>query len=215
MDFFEPMDRYCERTGPEFWSEPLNALSNLSFVVAGLLILSFAKKDRPLRTFGLLVVLVGFGSATYHTIATKWAMFADVIPIGICLVWYLWAYLRSAAGFSAGRTWSCLVVFGVVSGGLAAYTAPDWVNETHQYLGALAALLLLAWYRAEARVPFLFATLTFAASMTLRTLDPLVCEGWPLGTHFLWHTLNGVAFYFAARAYVVSALWTAATPRGS
>ncbi len=202
------MDRYCERTGPEFWSEPLNALSNISFVVAGLLILRLAKNDRPLRTFGALVVLVGCGSATYHTIATKWALFADVIPIGICLVWFLWAYLRSAAGISAGRTWACLVVFGVVSGGLAAYEAPGWVNETHQYLGALAALVLFAWYRAEARVPFLLAALTFAVSMALRTLDPMVCEGWPLGTHFIWHTLNGLAFYLAARAYVVSALRT-------
>ena len=25
------------------------------------------------------------------------AMAADVIPIGICLVWYIWAYLRRAA----------------------------------------------------------------------------------------------------------------------
>ena len=29
-------DLYCERTGVEFWSEPVNALTNLAFVVAGL-----------------------------------------------------------------------------------------------------------------------------------------------------------------------------------
>ena len=30
------IDLYCDRTGPEFWSEPVNALTNLAFVIAGL-----------------------------------------------------------------------------------------------------------------------------------------------------------------------------------
>jgi hypothetical protein len=191
------VDNYCERTGPELWSEPFNAASNLAFILA--------KDDRPLRAFGALVIVVGIGSATFHTIATLWAMAADVIPIGICLVWYIWAYLRYAARMSASKTWACLVAFGVVSGLLAAYKAPSWLNETHQYFGAFFALLLLAWYRPEARRPFVAAAVTFALSMTFRTLDLAACDAWPLGTHFLWHSLNGVAFYFAARAYTASA----------
>jgi hypothetical protein len=30
------VDLYCERTGADFWSEPVNALTNLAFVAAGL-----------------------------------------------------------------------------------------------------------------------------------------------------------------------------------
>ncbi|TIW90088.1 MAG: hypothetical protein E5V59_23470, partial [Mesorhizobium sp.] len=30
------VDLYCERTGPEFWSEPVNVLTNLAFIAAGL-----------------------------------------------------------------------------------------------------------------------------------------------------------------------------------
>ena len=38
MNWLESIDLYCERTGPELWSEPLNALSNLAFIgVAALL----------------------------------------------------------------------------------------------------------------------------------------------------------------------------------
>ena len=31
---FTPLDLYCERLGPEFWAEPLNAISNGGFIVA-------------------------------------------------------------------------------------------------------------------------------------------------------------------------------------
>lgn len=216
MEFWlEHLDRYCERTGPEFWSEPLNAASNLAFLIVGYHIVGIGQYDDHLKVFGKLVFLVGIGSAMFHTFGTRWAMVADVVPIGICLIWYLWAYLRHAAQYSVKTTATLLVLFGTASGGLAAWKLPDWVNETHQYLGALVALALLAWKRPEARAPFTAATVTFGLSMTLRTLDPLVCDAWPAGTHFLWHTLNGVAFYFAARAYVASAFRTAATPRGT
>ncbi|TGT81791.1 hypothetical protein EN804_32725 [Mesorhizobium sp. M8A.F.Ca.ET.161.01.1.1] len=30
-----PVDLYCERTGRELWSEPVNALTNLAFIAAG------------------------------------------------------------------------------------------------------------------------------------------------------------------------------------
>ena len=34
MDWLRVVDGYCERTGPGYWSEPLNALSNAAFLVA-------------------------------------------------------------------------------------------------------------------------------------------------------------------------------------
>ncbi len=35
MGWFEPVMAYCERTGPDFWAEPLNAASNVAFLAAG------------------------------------------------------------------------------------------------------------------------------------------------------------------------------------
>src|SRR5690606_41497716 len=32
----------------------------------------------------------------------------------------------------------------------------------------------------------------FVVSVGFRAIDPLVCEAMPLGTHFLWHSLNGL-----------------------
>ncbi len=36
MDWFQAVDIYCERTSAAFWAEPVNALSNLSFIAAAL-----------------------------------------------------------------------------------------------------------------------------------------------------------------------------------
>ena len=41
------VDLYCERTGPEYWAEPLNALSNLAFIAAGLwFLVKFRREGR-------------------------------------------------------------------------------------------------------------------------------------------------------------------------
>jgi len=40
----------------------------------------------------------------------------------------------------------------------------------------------------------------FAVSLTLRTLDEPLCAALPVGTHYLWHVLNGVTLYLVAKA---------------
>jgi hypothetical protein len=42
----------------------------------------------------------------------------------------------------------------------------------------------------------------FAVSLTFRTLDNAVCDTLPLGTHFLWHVLNGCVLYLTTRGYL-------------
>ena len=37
MAWTDPIDAYCERLGPGFWAEPLNAWTNLAFLLAALL----------------------------------------------------------------------------------------------------------------------------------------------------------------------------------
>ena len=40
----------------------------------------------------------------------------------------------------------------------------------------------------------------FTLSVAFRTVDIAVCAAFPLGTHFLWHSLNGVVLYLLLRA---------------
>ena len=103
MDFLKPVDIYCERTDFTFFSEPLNFISNLAFIVAGWLILkklgnSTQKKDA--RILGVLCLVVGVGSALFHSYATVWSQIADVVPIGVLVLFYLYSFSLKILGLS-------------------------------------------------------------------------------------------------------------------
>lgn len=70
------VDLYCERLGPGLWAEPLNASSNLTFLIAAWAIWHLADVRHTLSgSIWLLVVLViaiGTGSLLFHTFATRW-----------------------------------------------------------------------------------------------------------------------------------------------
>ena len=81
---------YCERGGdPSFWAEPLNAISNGAFVIAGLIgawqLMRSPRKDYALFEWLLvvLVICIGIGSFMFHTYATVWAIPFDTIPISL------------------------------------------------------------------------------------------------------------------------------------
>ena len=40
MDWSAPIDAYCERLGPQFWAEPVNAATNGAFLIAALAVVS-------------------------------------------------------------------------------------------------------------------------------------------------------------------------------
>jgi len=50
---------------------------------------------------------------------------------------------------------------------------------------AIAAGNPVGWYN-------ILAVGLFFLSVSFRALDPVVCEALPIGTHFLWHTFNGL-----------------------
>lgn len=212
------LDRYCERAGdPSFWGEPLNAISNGAFVLAGLvaLILIWRRPAGSHRAMpvvlSLIVISIGIGSFLFHTTAQRWAIYADTVPIGIFMVTYLgyalrqyiglnWLFVAAGMGvfFAAlryAKTIQCKPgLLGIAEHGLC-------MNGTMQYSPALVALVLVSLVLAAMRHPawkyLLAASALFALSMTFRTIDLETCNmlsigGYRPGTHFLWHTFNGV-----------------------
>ena len=98
MKWSEAVDLYCERTDASFWSEPVNALSNAAFLVAAALALDLwrrgDRKDWPALALIVIVAAVGVGSFVFHTVATRAAILADVIPIAVFIYGYLLLALR-------------------------------------------------------------------------------------------------------------------------
>lgn len=200
--WFDHVDLYCERTGPEFWSEPLNALTNLAFVIAGLWGVVAARRHRA-GTFAEVLawwaVAIGVGSGLFHTLATRWAILADVLPIALFTLTFTVFVLRRFLGFDRWRTALVFVLFYAVAGFLT-WMVPDWLREATNgstgYLPAFLALFVFGGFVAATGSPagrwLVAGALLFVVSVTFRAIDTRVCETFPIGTHFLWHTLNGV-----------------------
>lgn len=210
MDWTASVDLYCERIGSGFWAEPVNALTNLAFVLAAIWGAVSARRlgvGHPVA-WALIVLagLIGVGSFLFHTYATNWAELADTAPIWSFVAIFVLAAMRYIGGMSPARVArvSGLVIgAAVLTVALLAMTegsdptsVPDPLNGSGQYAPALLALMVFAILTRLRGHPsanwILAATAVFLMSLAFRTLDRDICATLPLGTHFMWHLLNGL-----------------------
>jgi hypothetical protein len=222
---------YCERgTNEALFAEPLNAASNASFLLAALAaILLLLRRPRELRSadhflFIALVFLIGLGSLSFHLLADRASMLADVIPINVFMLVYLGFALNRFLRVPPG--WTVLILIGFVGSvaltmqvkcwgggigfpGAEVSGASECLNGSLVYLPALLAMAIVGGLMVERRDPaapyILWAALIFAISVTFRSLDLALCDAYQfqgrrIGTHFVWHLLNGLALFLLLRA---------------
>ena len=223
MSLHDKLFHYCERASdPAFWAEPINAITNGAFLIAAVLA-ARAYFRLPAQERGvveaILIVLVatmGVGSFLFHTFGTRWAAIADTVPIGIFMIVYLAYALRRYLGVPwlltvvclGGFVWTLTIAENMTCAPsflpITNETRGSCLNGTIGYVPAFIALVLMSAVLALKRHPvwtyFVAATVTFALSMTFRTLDFEVCDvvqvaGHHVGTHFLWHLLNATLLY--------------------
>ena len=189
MDWFAPVDAYCERTGPDYWSEPINALTNLAFLVAAVVI--WRRLQGPGLAMGRLMAgglfVIGIGSWLFHTHANPLTSLMDVVPIVAFILLYVFAATRDYFG---ARPW----VAAVVTAGFipyAALTVP--LFQQVPGLGSSASYapvpVLIGVYALllRGRLPQVARGLAIGAgllvvSLTFRTLDQASCAVLPIGT---------------------------------
>ena len=201
MDWNQPIDIYCERLSPEFWAEPVNAITNLAFVAAGVWAFLYARTrsalDPAIIGLSILSTSVGVGSFLFHTFAVQWAGIADVGSIALFMIAGMLIGLRRLFGIS--WLWATIAAIGFA---VVIFVGPERFNieipalgEGNRYLPAVIALGMisgaLALKRREASRPIASAACILSLSLIFRTIDAGICEAFPLGTHFLWHILNG------------------------
>jgi hypothetical protein len=219
MDWLKPINLYCERTDASFWAEPVNALTNAAFLIAAAAAFATWRRnggrDRPVLALIIVVVAVGLGSFTFHTVATRGAILADVIPIAIFIYGYLLLALRRLLRVPVGTAIAIVAAYAVGTQALGRLVPPDALNGSVGYLPALVALIVVArTATGRARRSLDMAVMVFTVSLALRTIDREACEVFRLGTHFLWHMLNAVVLYVLLRtALTESDSGTAASAR--
>ncbi|MBI1416308.1 MAG: hypothetical protein GC146_03715 [Limimaricola sp.] len=197
MDWTQKIDGYCERTGPAFWAEPVNALTNLAFLVVAVLMWRLAGRDATGRALSAVLFAIGLGSFLFHTEATAWASLADTIPIAVFILFYLFAVNRDVLGLRPG--WSALATAGFFPYAalvVAVLARVPFLRISAAYW-TVPLLLVIYTVALRRRWPvlargFLVGAGLLSASLVARSLDMVLCPVWPLGTHFLWHLLNAV-----------------------
>ena len=208
MDWTQPIDSYCERLGPGYWAEPLNALTNLAFLLAAFIMWRRLRgRHLPLaRAMVAVLALIGVGSWLFHTHAQPWAGLADVVPIAGFVLLYFYAANRD---FWRLGPWSALGVtalfFPYAAAMAALFSQVPGLGASAGY--APVPLLILAYAvmlgrrsRDTARRLAVGAGI-LVVSLTFRTLDQPLCAAWPVGTHFLWHILNATMLGWMIETY--------------
>jgi peptidoglycan/LPS O-acetylase OafA/YrhL len=191
MDWSEPVDLYCERTDAWFWSEPVNALSNAAFLIAAALALRLwrrgDRKDRPALALIIIVAAVAVGSFVFHTMATRAAILADVIPIAVFIYGYLLLALVRFLHLRVIAAAAIVVAYAAGAQALSALAPPQLLNGSVGYLPALAALIAVALAAREqgTRRSLGLAAAVFAISLGFRTVDMALCPRFPLGTLYV------------------------------
>lgn len=214
---------YCERgLDPSFWAEPLNAVTNAGFIVAGLVtLIALLRRPRQEPKLARLILIlnlfvIGIGSFLFHTYAEPWSATADVAPIGAFMLLYLgyalYVFVRAPALVAAAGVGLFAWVIAQAMSTSCAALGLDWgifartncLNGSFGYLPALGAMLLIgAWLliRRHPAAPYVFgAGLVFLVSVSFRSVDRLLCDSTafyarPIGTHFVWHLLNSLTLF--------------------
>lgn len=209
----QSVDFYCERTSASLFAEPLNAVSNLAFIVAGWFawqefLRDPSRRDDPLITWLIVLMpVVGLGSLTFHTVGTQWASWADVIPILIFMLLYLWLATQRYLHWPTGVSAIALLVFLLSTLALERFAPPTLLAGGAMYLPTVAACLgiVLAPIHADRQVRRIIALAVaqFLIGFTLRSLDEPLCAMLPIGLHYFWHVSNAVVLYLLVYAAIL------------
>lgn len=209
------VQNYCERTSGALDAEPVNAATNAAFLVAASAAWRLQRRHPEADAVGLVgamivcAAIVGLGSFLFHTVATRWAEWGDVLPILAFMLLFLWASLSCFFGWRLWATLGAVAIFFAVTFALEAMVPGEFLHGGALYAPALFILIAIAVALSRrrptaARAAF-GATGVFLLSITARTLDMPICPVFPLGTHFLWHIFNAVLLYLLIRLVILHA----------
>jgi len=210
------VDNYCERTDASFGAEPANALTNAAFLIAAWAAWQLYRHHpdpnptirHQIQALIVAIVIVGLGSFLFHTVATRWAEWGDVLPILLFMLLYLWLLLTVFFELPIWAKASLVLLYFAATFHLEARVPGTVLWGGALYIPTLI-LMVVAGAAVLLRQPIagrgLFVAFgVFLVSLTARMLDAPICPVFPLGTHFVWHLLNAMLMYLLLRVAILS-----------
>lgn len=202
--FYDYIDLHCERVADGLFQEPLNTLSNFLFFVAAYFLFKQLKKSERhdvklgfLKFLTFMTVIIGIGSIVFHMSARMWGSVVDVLPIAIFAIVLMYKFARIPFGLNRLESVFALFVFAMIniSFKINVVKAPDGYVSLipSAVVLCLLSLYMLHTKNSSAKV-FLKATAIATIAILCRTVDTMMndygtCHYFPIGTHFLWHSL--------------------------
>ena len=197
MDLSKPIDIYCERLDIGIWAEPINAVTNVAFILASIFMWLRCKNLIEGRILSFLLFSIGCGSFLFHTFAQTWAAILDVMAILIFILTYIFVANRRFLAWSKMVSLIGVILFFPYQLLFASILSNvQFFGSSVQYI-PVAILIFIYSGLLRKSEPNLSHGLFIGASILclsiiFRTVDEPFCSISSVGTHFVWHILNAI-----------------------
>lgn len=205
-----PQPPYCERVSDSLFSEPVNLITNLAFLISAFFVYRIIKannlKNSIYNLFPWIILTIGLGSSLWHLYRTSITLIFDALPVYIFLGLALFVLLKKLFGSSK-------LVLGVIGlfillQILLTVNFPNLLNNSIRHIAnAVLLLMLITWtYKKFGNVTLqlFFVFLIYVVGIFFRAIDMSVCPVFGIGTHFLWHFFVALGTYYIVRFLVFS-----------
>ena len=197
MDLFKPIDIYCERLDIGIWAEPINAVTNVAFILASIFMWLRCKNLVEGRILSFLLFSIGCGSFLFHTFAQTWAAILDVTAILIFILTYIFVANRRFLAWSKMVSLIGVILFFPYQLLLVSILSNiQFFGSSVQYIPVAILIFIYSGLLRKSepnlsRGLFIGATI-LCLSIVFRTIDEPLCSILSVGTHFVWHILNAI-----------------------
>lgn len=203
----------CERHGESMWSEPLNVLSSFAFIYVAIAIYRYYRREEDIQNkriwdiqgLTFLCFIIGVNSTVFHAFPTPTTELLDTLSIVMFIIIYFWSVLFRIGRCNLFQATICFVAFLGFSH-ILVHQFPRALNDSIGYLSSMIALIMIAVHlHLKARPSsqhFMLAAIVGVCSLFCRAIDHEICPMLPIGSHFVWHTLNATLLYILLKQLV-------------
>ena len=191
------MDFYCERTNEQIFNEPVNAISNIFFIIVSLSLIKILRKNQSNKIYyiqPILIFFIGIGSFLFHLNPNMITLYSDVIPIFLFSLSFIFFFNRDVININYLNNALLFLLFFFLFLFITPKLNYEILNGSEFYFANYFFLTMYTIWLYLKKSDFfqllLLGFIFFNLSILLRSLDNHICEYFSIGTHFLWHFLN-------------------------
>ena len=191
------MDFYCERTNNQIFNEPINAISNIFFIIVSISLFKILRKNQSDKIYyvqPILIFLIGIGSFLFHLKPNLITLYSDIIPIFLFSLSFIFLFNRNVINISNLNSALLFILFFTLLLFITPKLKYEILNGSEFYFANyffLAMYTIWLYFKKSDSFQLLFlGFIFFNLSILLRSIDNHICNYLSIGTHFLWHFFN-------------------------